>query len=388
VPRKFSVMVSAGEHERTFCPVSIALPDGYEGVDSVDLADDASGAVIPSQVHKIAGVPTLTWLVDGLKAGASRKLVVSPAKASPCKGGVVLSDDRAEGKVDVLIGGRLFTSYHYGRQWVRPFLYPVKGPQGVQVTRNWPVVEGVAGEHTDHKHHKSIWVAYGECGKTKVDNWAEEEGHGWQRHRRFSALTSGPVFGRIAATNDWCTHAEKKQFEEAREICFYALPGGTRLFDITVTFRMTEGPITFYDTKEGGLVAVRVASSMDVRNGGRIENGYGGVNEAETWGKSAPWCDYSGVVEGRHVGIAIMDYETNPRYPTGWHVRDYGLMTANCFAWQHYRPEAKVRGDMTFAKGQRTAWRYRLYIHRGDARNGRVKDRFLDFVAPPKTALG
>jgi len=245
-------------------------------------------------------------------------------------------------------------------------------------------VEGISGEATDHKHHKSIWVAYGECGRGRVDNWAEEEGHGWQRHRGFLKLISGPVYGRIVAKNDWCRHDERKQFEERRDMRFYALPQGTRLFDIAVTFRMTEGPVTFYDTKEGGLVSVRVATSMDVRNGGRIENAYGGVNEAETWGKSAPWCDYSGQVAGKHVGIAIMDHEANPRYPTGWHVRDYGLMTANCFAWRHYRPEAKVRGDMAFRKGQNTTWRYRVYIHRGDASKGQVRGRFLDFIAPPE----
>ena len=36
---------------------------------------------------------------------------------------------------------------------------------------------------------------------------------------------------------------DRKQFEEVRAMRFYALPGGDRLFDVNVTFRMTEGPI-------------------------------------------------------------------------------------------------------------------------------------------------
>jgi hypothetical protein len=196
------------------------------------------------------------------------------------------------------------------------------------------------------------------------------------------------VFGQIVAKNDWCARDEKKQFEEVRDMRFYGLPGGERLFDIAVTFKMTQGPVTFRDTKEGGLVSVRVASSMDVRNGGRIDNGYGGVNEGETWGKKAPWCDYSGLVDGKHVGIAVFDHERNPRYPTEWHVRDYGLMTANCFAWNHYRPDEKLKGDMTFKKGAVTRWSYRLFIHKGDARKGKVTDRFQEFIAPPKVTLG
>ena len=168
---------------------------------------------------------------------------------------------------------------------------------------------------------------------------------------------------------------------------FYAMPEGERLMDLDVTFRMTEGKVVFRDTKEGGLVSVRVASSMDVRNGGRIENGYGGVNEGETWGRKAPWCDYSGMADGRHVGVAIFDHEKNPRYPTEWHVRDYGLMTANCFAWKHYRPEDGQAGDMTFPKGAVRQWRYRLFIHNGDARTGRVREHFLDYIAPPSVLL-
>jgi methane monooxygenase PmoA-like len=265
-------------------------------------------------------------------------------------------------------------------------LYPVLGPGGAQVTRNWPVKDGVKGKHKDHPHHKSIWVAHGECDK--VDNWSEEEGHGWQRHVRFSTRASGSVYGQIIAKNDWCAHSGRKQFEEVRDMRFYALPGGTRLLDVAVTFKMSQRAVTFRDTKEGGLLSVRVASSMDVRNGGRIDNGYGGIDEDETWGKKAPWCDYSGKVDGQHVGIAVFDHDTNPRYPTEWHVRDYGLMTANCFGWSYFRPEAKTKGDMAFRKGSSTTWRYRLYIHKGDAKHGKVGDRYFDFIAPPRVTVG
>ena len=58
-------------------------------------------------------------------------------------------------------------------------------------------------------------------------------------------------------------------------------------------------------------------------------------------------------------------------------------MTANCFAWKYYRPEAKVKGDMHFKKGSTTSWLYRVYIHNGDAAKGNVRERFLDFAAPP-----
>ena len=295
-------------------------------------------------------------------------------------------DAPRDGRLDVVLSGKRFTSYHYGAKWVRPFLHPIAGPYGTRVTRNWPMDRSVPGETHDHHHHKSLWVAHGKCDD--VNNWNEEAGHGYQRHRSFLSVVSGPVYGEFKAKLDWCDAKDRKRFEETRHMRFYAVSGGEGLFDVCVSFHMTDKQVVFRDTKEGGLLSVRVASAMDVTRGGRIENAYGGVNENETWGKNAPWCDYSGMVDGRHVGIAVLDHETNPRYPTGWHVRNYGLMTANCFAWSHYRPEAKVKGDMAFPKNSTTSWRYRIYVHKGDAAKGKVRNRFIDYIAPPSVTVG
>lgn len=370
--------VSAGEHDRELCPITALLPSPYPTCPSVVLVDRKTRRRYPCQTELVPGGLALTWLVRGVKAGSTQSLVAETTENSQARIRVI--DQPGKGRVDVWVLGTLFTSYCYGAEWVRPYLYPVIGPGGVQVTRNWPM-RTVKGEHQDHPHHKSIWVAHGDCNG--VDNWSEEPNHGWQRHQGFEALNSGPVFGRIRAMNHWRHPNERKQFEEVREFRFYALPGGVRLFDMDVTFRMTQGGVIFGDTKEGGLISVRVASSMDVHNGGRIENAFGGINEGETWGKPAPWCDYSGRVNGRHVGISVFDHPSNPRFPTAWHVRDYGLMTANCFAWSYYNPEAKLRGDMAFKKGMETTWRYRLYIHKGNAQQGKVSNRYLDFFAPP-----
>jgi hypothetical protein len=243
----------------------------------------------------------------------------------------------------------------------------------------------VPGEVQDQPHQRSLWVGYGDCAG--VDNWTDLEGHGSQRHRAFRSRVSGPVFGQLSARIDWCTPKGATQFEEHRDIRVYATPAGMRLMDVAVTFVMSKGAVTFGDTKEGGLLAVRVASSMDVRNGGTIETAHGAVNQAEAWGRPSPWCDYSGEVAGKTVGIAIMEDVDNPRHPTEWHVRDYGLMAANCFAWSQYRPAAQLRGDMTFRKGSETTWRYRVYIHRGGARRGKVADHFCDFAFPPSVAI-
>lgn len=41
-------------------------------------------------------------------------------------------------KVDVMIGGKLFTSYQYPSNMEKPYLWPVNAPDGSVVTRGFP----------------------------------------------------------------------------------------------------------------------------------------------------------------------------------------------------------------------------------------------------------
>ena len=109
-----------------------------------------------------------------------------------------------------------------------------------------------------------------------------------------------------------------------------------RVIDFEITLKATHGPVTFGDTKEG-MFGLRVASSMDVnkKQGGRITNAEG-LTDDQAWGKASPWVDYTGPVQGKTVGIAILNHPRSFRYPTTWHVRTYGLFAANPFGWHDF----------------------------------------------------
>jgi len=113
-------------------------------------------------------------------------------------------------------------------------------------------------------------------------------------------------------------------------------------------------------------------------------NAYGGVTEAENWGKPSHWVDYYGPLEGHTVGIAVMDHPSSFRYPTRWHVRDYGLFTANPFALKYYEPERGWNGDYLLRRGEELRFRYRLYIHDGRTDEANVAEKFLAFAHPPR----
>jgi len=309
--------------------------------------------------------------------------VFSPTDAQTAGGAVNLQDNGSE--IAVTVGGMPFTTYRYADVPARPYFWPVLAPGGIPVTRAWPMRDDVAGETHDHRHHRSMYFAFGDVNG--VDNWSEEPGHGYTIHRSVDELVSGPVFGRFRTTSDWTDASGGKLLTQKVAVTFWNTVGETqRMLDVDLRLRATEGDVLFGDTKEGGMLTVRVATPMDVPNGGRIENSYGGINERETWGYAAHWCDYSGVVSGARVGIAVLDHPLSCRYPTYWHVRDYGLMGANPFALKAYTNGMKD-GSYLLRSGEEMRFVYRVIVHLGDACEAGVRRQYLDFAAPPSVEV-
>lgn len=279
--------------------------------------------------------------------------------------------------VEIQVDGKIITNYYYTDKYARPFLYPIIGPYGAGVTRGFPV-KIIEGETNDHPHHKSIWTAYGDVNG--VNNWEEHEGHGKTLHKEFLVCEGKSDMAHLVTLNDWVNKESMKIMEEKREIRICSLLGEEQLFDFVITFKATESDVKFGDTKEGGIVSVRVATSMDGDKGGKIENADGKVGEKETWGKPSNWCDYSGKVDGKEVGIAIFDHPANLRYPTYWHVRDYGLMTANCFGMSHFEDNPNKKGDYVLQKGKELRFRYQVLIHKGGVKEGQVAERYKEYI--------
>ncbi|MBI2300865.1 MAG: PmoA family protein [Armatimonadetes bacterium] len=335
--------VSAGVRDRFLCPVSVTLDT--PGVGALHTGDTE---VACQSIPVDGGKCELRFIVDRLAAGTSREFVATPGD-SPGGGHLRLQDDGAS--ISLLQSGDLLSTYHLADpNAARPYWYPLFDPHGGRCTRGYPM-DPQPGEREDHPHHKSMWVAYGEVNGT--DNWSEMPGHATMRHESWNTLAAGPVYA---------------------------------LFDHNLTWVSNVGDVTFGDTKEGGLLSMRVTTSMDVPHG-RIENAVGGVNEDETWGKRAHWCDYSGPVDGNWVGVAVFDHPTSFRHPTWWHVRNYGLMTANCFGLSHFT-NGQADGTHVLPAGDTLRFCYRVYFHAGDAKQGRVATKYHDFIHPPAVAVG
>ncbi len=388
-------LVHAGPLDRRNCPMVVSLPSiETTPPPGVRLVAEG-GQEIPAQVCRAVpgwvtdtaeGCVQVAFLLPALEANQALRVAAHFGDfPTPEPRVSVQPEGKAPGKIEVLVNGGLLTTYRYLDNPARPCFFPLLGPGGRRVTRSWPVQDDIPGETRDHHHHRSFWVAHGDLNGS--DNWSEASGHGFQFTTDLLRTCSGPVLGALTAAQDWTDAARNKLLEEIRTLVVYAVPGEERLFDFDVTFTATECDVRFGDTKEGGVLALRVASSMDGDRGGRIENSHGGVGEAECWGRRAEWCDYSGEVDGEEVGIAVFDHPTSFRHPTYWHVRDYGMYTANPFGWHDFHGDPALDGSHLLPRGASLRFHYRVYLHRGNATEGAVGQRYHDFANPPAFRL-
>ena len=373
--------VNAGFHDRDGCPVSANVD--HPGVSqlhdhAVTLTDAASGKVIAAQCYANEdGITTLNWILDGLAAGESRTYTLAEGQVAG-ESGVQLNE--AAETIAVTLNDRPFTTFRYAtsnnKGQYRPYFFPVLGPNGCEVTR------GETSEISkDHVHHRSLYVAYGEVND--VDLWGEGSNSGRVVHQGFTQKQGGAVVGRIYTHNNWETQAGDVLMTDKQNFRIYNLSEEAALIDLDLSFIASAGDVHFGDTKEGGIMSIRVHPSMNASDGGKIENAFGGINEAETWGKRANWCDYSGVVDGTPVGIAVFDHIVNPRYPTYWHVRNYGLMGSNIFGSGTFERDPSKDGSYTLKHGEEMHFRFRVLIHAGDAAVGKVGQKYHDFINPP-----
>ena len=176
-------------------------------------------------------------------------------------------------------------------KFLRPYLFPVFTPSGKNITRHYPMEE-IEGETHDHPHHTGVYSAWGDING--VDNWAVGPNKGKQivRSINYETTDAGVIF---TLEIDWTTADEKPQLAETRTIQIYdpttfTLPPESSpafVYDFTVAFHAKYGPVKFGDTKEGGLLSVRVATPLNVESekGGQIVNSRGGKSASKKDGK-------------------------------------------------------------------------------------------------------
>lgn len=240
-----------------------------------------------------------------------------------------------EDGLEIVVGDDVLATYIYRDDAIfRPYFTNVHAPGGVRVTRHHPPRTGI--DSTDHATmHPGIWLAFGDVsGHDFWRNKARVE------HVRFVESPQG-------GKGEGSFSVENRYIADGNTICTeicrhrFVASGGTCLLTYESEFTGEE-EFYFGDQEELGL-GVRVRNELRVKGGeGRIQNADGLVDEANVWGKQSDWCDYSGTVDGRRLGLLLMPSPQNFRQ--SWcHARDYGFMAANPFGRNAFTRGEKSR---------------------------------------------
>lgn len=274
----------------------------------------------------------------------------------------------------------------------KTYLWPIIGTSGVTMTRAYPM-KTVDGEQHDHPHHRGL--CFGHESIAGYDTWAEAATFpkGSKNSERLNHLgaiklreiteAKGGETATITTISDYLDAAGKKTSEEVRKYTF-AVKGANRVIDVDIDLIASEGDIVVDDKKDAGL-SIRVPTEMAVDRGkeggkgtGKIINSEGVTDEA-AWGKRATWVDYHGTVGGKAVGVAMLNHPSSFRHPTPWHVRTYGLFTANPFGLSQLKVQADT-GAVTLKKGEKITLRHRFVFHDGDEKAGKIAEAYADYA--------
>lgn len=304
-------------------------------------------------------------------------VILSLASVHQARAQVTLTQGPNE--IAVVIDGKPFTVFYVGGANLnRPYLHPLRSASGKIVNRSFPAGQ-VPGETTDHPHHAGVFYGHGDVNG--FNYWAVQNGANPQPPNganfgrivldKVVSVSSGRESGSVDVVLTWLKPDGSPLLTETRRTTFYAHPE-LRIIDVDFDLAAID-TVVFRDTKEGTF-AMRVATALEElpakpaggpARTGRLRNAQGGEGEPNVWGKRSEWVDYSGTIDGERVGIVMMDHPGNPRHPTYWHSRGYGLHSINPFGVSDFLNDKTQNGSLTLERGQHVRFRYRVVVHPG-----------------------
>lgn len=267
-------------------------------------------------------------------------------------------------KIDVMIDGKLFTSYMFDASLTKPVLYPVVSPSGMKVNRGFPY-EKVPGEVTDHPHHVGIFFTYDEVNGEGF--WNNTKSPPQIQHLKVTKMQPGDGRGELCTVMNW-TGKSGVLLEEKRSMVFSAAPD-QYIIDFNIDLTAKDKKVEFGDTKEG-MFAIRTAQWLREKDGtGKYLSSEGDTTSGAIWGKRARWVTLQGEKDGKTYGIAILNHAPSANYPTFWHARDYGLFSANPLGQLAFEKGRKAANPKAFAltlePGQSAQFNFRVVIYEG-----------------------
>jgi len=328
-------------------------------------------------------------------------IFVVPVLAERTKPNVQLI--QGDNKVDVMMSGKLFTSYIYGSKLTKPVLVPVRTLSGIEVNRRYPLTEA-EGASSDHSHHVGIFFAVDKVNGTNF--WRNTSPPPQIKHIKITELTSGTGRGKLSTIMHWIDNDGRVVLEEKRSMIFLAAQHENEYaIDFSMDLTAKDAKVVFDDIEEG-MFAIRVSDYLrqgraklslesdqplpkeSIAGTGMYFSSNGDETAKNIWGKRTRWVALQGIRQKKVVGVAILNHPASINYPTYWHVRDYGLFSANPLGqgdFQRQRPRKYRKNKviplrLMLEPGETAHFRFLVIIYEGIRTNLQMEKRFREFV--------
>lgn len=269
-------------------------------------------------------------------------------------------DDQVSFQVD----GREKMRWHFSSRYPRPFFFPLVGSSGRSLTRmGHPAAP-------NHNHHRSFWWGHQSVGG--VNFWEERGGTQQIRQEDWIHYQDGPDEAGMVVRLGWFDAHRARLLQQELIAVYRPLANDEAWLELQTTFTSAVPKLPLARTNFGFL-GLRVAASISAHyGGGRLSSSEKATGEKAIFGRPARWVDYSGPIAGKELeGITWMDHPRNPNYPSSWHVRDDGWMSA-AFC---------LREGLNLQRGGPLQLRYGFHVHSGDVQRNRAENQHRQFAA-------
>lgn len=340
------------------------------------LAHLPDGRRLRAQYQADAASPRVALLLPPDVAAGDRVRLTLVAAAQPdplARSPRVLFSQGAQ-KVAISVEGAAFATYRYDTrepELPRPYFHPILNAAGVPITQDGEF----PGTNRGHIWHTGLVLAHQNF--TDGNNWQTgSPKYSRMRHVAFDVMESGPLLGRFIQRLEWLNVAgDRVVFHETRTVTVPVRPPQRRCLDVDTTITCGAQPAVWNATPYH-LLAIRLPDAILVGKGGVIRNSEGQDNPPD--GTPARWLDYGGPLGGGLCGVALFDHPQNPLHPTRW--LNFQAQTVGA-APGHREP-------LSWQPGEARRFRYRVYFHDGDVKQGRVAEEYAAYVAEPRARIG
>lgn len=287
-----------------------------------------------------------------------------------------LADD-GKGRLTVFENENPVLSYNFGMQLSdsvpgryrrSTYIHPIYELKGNVLTDDFP---------SDHYHHRGLswmwpkifidsvrydlWHIYGPQGKLAgihqiFEDWIVQD--------------VGPICATIGAKNFWQLDDGQKVMDESVFVKVYRATDNARAVDIKLIWKAITPIGIEGQTKKGyGGFNFRFAPRKETQ----IFSNLGKEKDSDL--KNLPWADQSAKFGDNDYfsGVGIFQNENNNNYPAGWCLRHYGFLGVAWPGVERYNMKP----------GETLSLSFRVWIHEGDVKEGKVESAYEVFKNPP-----